>query len=453
MKIIEAFFLTLLVSFPIENKAQSTKWDSIKANYEPFVALTNEYGTPYIQNLNNLGWEDGLHMSRDGLHLYAFYSPLDLISFITYVESTNDTCYNYQTYLRGPYMGMDTICPWINCSGWIHSDIIYASRSNINSPFSSWTLSNLATPCTYEGAPNFIMKNNDTIDIFVFDRNNYTTGDDVMIMRNVIHNPNDIATILPAPLNTSMDDSNPDITRLNDSTFVLLEGIDGIDLTWSMSYDDGLTWSNPQTINSLWNGHVLHPHIWYENQNWWIYFADNIPATGQGIYRAKKTTTDLNNWDDWGTKELVIGKGEVNGGYGLAIAIGEPTLTQWGDISFVALYADSASTDSTDVYDIDPWFLPRYGSPLSNAILKKSASKWKLYPNPTTHSTTLKFDNHKKEKNTLTLYNIKGQIVRTITNITNDKVIIKKNSLPDGLFFFHLINEKQKTITGKLILE
>lgn len=77
----------------------------------------------------------------------------------------------------------------------------------------------------------------------------------------------------------------------------------------------------------------------------------------------------------------------------------------------------------------------------------------KIFPNPFTHKTTLQFDNSKKENCTLLVYNIHGQVVRTITKITKDQVEIERLNLVSGLYYYQLHTDKQVVATGKLMIE
>ena len=76
-----------------------------------------------------------------------------------------------------------------------------------------------------------------------------------------------------------------------------------------------------------------------------------------------------------------------------------------------------------------------------------------IYPNPTSDQSTLHFDNTKKEICTLTLYNQCGQIMRTINNITSDQVVIQKNDLTNGLYYFVLRTSDRVIVTGKLAVD
>lgn len=77
----------------------------------------------------------------------------------------------------------------------------------------------------------------------------------------------------------------------------------------------------------------------------------------------------------------------------------------------------------------------------------------KIYPNPANQTVNLVFDNSKKENCTLTLYDIKGQLVQTITNITTNQVTIEAKNLTSGFYFLQLQTDKQIIATEKLTIE
>jgi hypothetical protein len=78
---------------------------------------------------------------------------------------------------------------------------------------------------------------------------------------------------------------------------------------------------------------------------------------------------------------------------------------------------------------------------------------FRIYPNPTDKIATLKFANPKNANCTLTLYDIQGREVETITDIKTDKVEIERKKLLNGLYFFQLRNDKQIIADGKLIIK
>jgi hypothetical protein len=77
----------------------------------------------------------------------------------------------------------------------------------------------------------------------------------------------------------------------------------------------------------------------------------------------------------------------------------------------------------------------------------------RTYPNPTNQSANIEFNNIRKQNCILTLYDIRGQVVRTINNITTNKVEIERQSLANGLYFFQLHTDKHIIATGKLTFE
>lgn len=88
-----------------------------------------------------------------------------------------------------------------------------------------------------------------------------------------------------------------------------------------------------------------------------------------------------------------------------------------------------------------------------SGISEYTNTSFKIYPNPTNQNATLEFKNSSKQNCTLTLYDLRGQVVQIIKNITTDKVEIERQSLASGLYFFQLCTDKQIIATGKLTLE
>ena len=83
----------------------------------------------------------------------------------------------------------------------------------------------------------------------------------------------------------------------------------------------------------------------------------------------------------------------------------------------------------------------------------QNSSSFSLYPNPFNTSATLKFENFANNNCTLLLYNLYGQIVRTVTNITSDEIEIERKNLSSGLYFFQMRSENNIHAEGKFIIE
>ena len=85
--------------------------------------------------------------------------------------------------------------------------------------------------------------------------------------------------------------------------------------------------------------------------------------------------------------------------------------------------------------------------------LKKNVNEPILFPNPLIGSSLLQFDNSTKEVCTLTLYNVFGQLVRTISEVKDDKIIIEREDLTSGLYLFRIDAGKRTIAKGKLMIE
>lgn len=89
---------------------------------------------------------------------------------------------------------------------------------------------------------------------------------------------------------------------------------------------------------------------------------------------------------------------------------------------------------------------------LSGIYTSPNISKTSIYPNPFSRSTIIEFENSIGEKHALTVYDYRGEIVHTISNITTEQVLIERNNLSRGLYFFQLRNSRGIVDIGKLII-
>ena len=77
----------------------------------------------------------------------------------------------------------------------------------------------------------------------------------------------------------------------------------------------------------------------------------------------------------------------------------------------------------------------------------------RIFPNPFSAFTTVEFENENNEKHGLIIYNSTGQIVRVIENITGGEIIIDRENLKSGLYFFQLISNLGNINHGQIITE
>ncbi len=74
-----------------------------------------------------------------------------------------------------------------------------------------------------------------------------------------------------------------------------------------------------------------------------------------------------------------------------------------------------------------------------------------IFPNPFNTSTTLQFNSSIKNAE-LNIYNLYGQKVKTINNISGDQIKIERRNLNAGSYFYELKQDNKNIVTGKLII-
>ncbi|MBK7568734.1 MAG: T9SS type A sorting domain-containing protein [Bacteroidetes bacterium] len=76
-----------------------------------------------------------------------------------------------------------------------------------------------------------------------------------------------------------------------------------------------------------------------------------------------------------------------------------------------------------------------------------------LFPNPMTNTATLQFENDFKENCIFMMYNLNGELINSITDITGNTIEISKNNLINGLYFFQVSVSGKLKSSGKLMIE
>ena len=75
-----------------------------------------------------------------------------------------------------------------------------------------------------------------------------------------------------------------------------------------------------------------------------------------------------------------------------------------------------------------------------------------IYPNPFTNATTVVFENEEQAPYKLVLYDVLGNQVRVMENITTNEITIEKGHLTPGVYFISL-QRNGKALRGKLMVE
>lgn len=436
------FIVIISIISCTKTKAQPDWW-TIKSN-ATFIVPDPSYDTPYIQPLRVGGWEDGLSISRDGLMLYCLYMPMDVMSLYSDF-ALNPVCFDFHPYYREPLFGIDTITnPW-GCPNFFQADIVYSFRTSIYEPFIAWFPSNMAMSVSTEGAPQAIPKNVDSLDLFVYSRNGDGTQDmDIMLMKNVANNPNQ-TTAVPI-VQSQQNEDNPHIERISASQLVLLFDRERY-IYYSISNDNGLTWQTPIPITNVLNDNApydVQPHLWNDGSNWWVYYCAQNPANKRCIYRSKQQI--VNDWNSWGARELVIEPDQITGGAGIIAGIGEPTLTARGDLSFVVIYGDPNSTDTTDVYDADPWFLPKRWTGITE--MGQDAPGLNCYPNPSYSFFNIEISTN--EEVDLKVCTMLGKEILHKKILARERIDV--SSVLDGIYFVSVTNRYGRTTNKKIVI-
>lgn len=77
----------------------------------------------------------------------------------------------------------------------------------------------------------------------------------------------------------------------------------------------------------------------------------------------------------------------------------------------------------------------------------------KIYPNPMIDYANVEFDNSMHGDYTLTLYNMQGELVRSIPHITSSTILIDRRNLTGGLYFILLKEEEEIRAVEKLTVK
>lgn len=125
------------------------------------------------------------------------------------------------------------------------------------------------------------------------------------------------------------------------------------------------------------------------------------------------------------------------------------------DGGFVLIgFTVALSAGQNDIYLIKTDSLGLF-SPTKTSVSNSELNDYNItaFPNPFSNFTTIKMEHPNISNHNLTLYNEQGQIVRTINNNNTNTIVIEKNNLPSGLYFFQITHKKKVVANGKLIAE
>lgn len=216
-----------------------------------------------------------------------------------------------------------------------------------------------------------------------------------------------------------------DYNKYPDSYPELAPFADTPEIFISVSNDNGNTWYDPIILNKIETTELsgIKPM--------WVYPADKVITTGkndQGFYTGKIGLMFYNDYT-WGSNVHVPPAHSVNDG---------------GAVMFTEL--EIVFGEGTP--NIDPT------TPVVERILNQN------YPNPFNPETTISFDMPVNGKAKLDIYNVKGQLVKTLfngdanigrTSIVWDSTDNNGNAVTSGIYFYRLSTDNH-TETRKMML-
>jgi hypothetical protein len=74
-----------------------------------------------------------------------------------------------------------------------------------------------------------------------------------------------------------------------------------------------------------------------------------------------------------------------------------------------------------------------------------------IFPNPFSVSTTIRFNSQLKN-GVVELYNLCGQEIKSVKNISTDRIEITREDLPDGIYFIRVTDEHKLIATEKIVV-
>lgn len=170
-----------------------------------------------------------------------------------------------------------------------------------------------------------------------------------------------------------------------------------------------------QTMNIEWNELVTHNTL-----NWDLYFSADGGATWTAIKTDISYGTTSYNW-----------------------TVPE-TFTPHGQIKIVQ------DNEGFNYEDISGNFTISAATAVGKQFAK---TKVKIYPNPFVFSATISLENPEQETHTLFIYDTKGRMAIKATSVQNDRIVITREGLKSGLYYFQLRNNKTLKHSGKLVVK
>jgi len=79
--------------------------------------------------------------------------------------------------------------------------------------------------------------------------------------------------------------------------------------------------------------------------------------------------------------------------------------------------------------------------------------KVKVYPNPITDFSLIEIENPGNSSHTITVYNSRGQPIRTLQDIKTNRIPLELGNLSKGIYFFQLNSNTELYMKGNFIIQ
>jgi hypothetical protein len=150
----------------------------------------------------------------------------------------------------------------------------------------------------------------------------------------------------------------------------------------------------------------------------------------------------------WGTS-IGYWVGETNKYLALKLIVGTNTYYGWVRLDLLA--TSTSFTIKDYAFQSTPNACIESGQTILGIIENSSRNIFSIFPNPFISSTTIKTIRNIKNA-TLTIYNLYGQTLKQVKNISGQTVSLYRDNLPSGLYFIRLTEDSKIIAIEKLII-
>lgn len=196
-----------------------------------------------------------------------------------------------------------------------------------------------------------------------------------------------------------------------------------------------------------------------------------LDASALGFHSGANDWAQIVAWDDPGAVQLV---NDGNNNFSAIIDAAAYYGIPFGDIVDIHMLGNNGPADAVAAWDNtlkDPTDGGSFGNPdpCSNIIMKMAEAPacdlsvgtnnivlqrtLKVNPNPFRNRAFLEFDNPNNEAFNLVVTDLNGRVVRTMTSISGERVLIERENLPEGMYFATLSGKDGDFATTKLVVK